>query len=431
MNRCLAALMALLLLAAAARAENGREYFVAPDGDDNNPGTIEEPKRCPIEAAKLLQPGDSLVFRGGEYRARANRTYSLAPYRDGEPDAPITFRNHEDEHVTLDLSGSSWGLSNNGYSYIIFDGFEITGDVRNGMKLAAGSGRRTEDGELVYGRHVTVRNCEVHGAASANIFAIGTEYLTIENCHLHSSQRSHGLYIQRGCHNVVVRNVTSENNHGNSGMQLNASKGGVRNALVERNILRNNAQGFSLMGNKNSIFRHNILYNNGYPGPRGGSNREIILWTPDDTTCRQNIFENNTVVNTQPEGHRVTRLVIMKSETRNTTFRNNIFYIARQRPTFAIEADSLAGHLIESNCFYGGPMATPVGDLDELAEQTTTLARDNIFADPGFVDVENGDLRLREDSPCVGASTDGGDLGAIPRNRDVHIGCRLPWRDGE
>ncbi|MDC3011001.1 Ig-like domain-containing protein [Synechococcus sp. AH-736-G21] len=44
-------------------------YFVAPYGDDNNPGTIEEPfKTISWGAQKLSRPGDTLNIRGGTYR---------------------------------------------------------------------------------------------------------------------------------------------------------------------------------------------------------------------------------------------------------------------------------------------------------------------------------------------------------------------------
>ncbi|MFO7899379.1 MAG: right-handed parallel beta-helix repeat-containing protein [Planctomycetota bacterium] len=421
---CVVALAAALCLPLAS----ARDIHVAPDGDDGNPGTLERPMKSPVKAAKLLKAGDSLVFRKGEYQVRANGTYGLAPYADGTPDKPITFRNHNNEHVKLDLRGSDWGLTNNGYSYIVFDGLDITNRTHYGMKLSAASGRRTKDGKFIHGHHVTVRNCEVHHTGGECIFSARTEHLTVENCHLHHSGRSHGLYLQVGCHNAVIRNVTSEHNHGNSGTQLNAAKGGIKNALVERCLLRHNAQGWSLMGNKNCVFRHNILYNDGYAGPRGSGYREIILWTYGDTTCEGNIFENNTIVNLIPEGHKLGRLVHMKSKTARVTFRNNIFYVARKKPVFIIDDDSRDRHLFEHNCFFGGPMVQGVGDLADLARGTTTVARGNIREDPMFVDAQKGDLRLKEGSPCIGASTDGGDIGALPHGKEIRIGCKLPWK---
>ena len=234
MVKRVACLVVVAFVAWCGSGAAARDYYVSPTGDDGNPGTLAKPLKGPVNAAKLLKAGDTLYFRGGEYKVRANRTYGLAPYTDGAKDKPITFKNHNNEHVKLDLRGSDWGLTNNGYSYIVFDGFEITNQTHYGMKLSAASGRRTKDKKHVYGRHIIIRNCEVHHTAGECIFANRTENLTVENCHLHHSGRSHGLYMQVGCHNAVIRNVTSEHNSGNSGTQLNAAAGGIKNALVER-----------------------------------------------------------------------------------------------------------------------------------------------------------------------------------------------------
>jgi hypothetical protein len=419
-------------LLAACVAASARDYYVAPDGDDKNPGTIERPMKDPVRAARKLRAGDALVFRAGRYPCRANRTYGLAPHADGEPDRPITFRSHKNEHVKLDLRGSDWGLTNNGYSYIVFDGLDITNLTHYGMKLSAASGRRTQDGKHVYGHHVTVRNCEVHHTGGECIFACLTEHLTIENCHLHHSGRSHGLYLQVGCHHARIRNVTSEHNHGNSGIQLNAAGGGIDDVTVERCLLRYNAQGLSLMSIRGCTFRHNILYNNGYDGPRGSGYREIILWTYGDkkVVCENSRFENNTIANTIPPGHKLGRLVHIKSGTRNITFRNNIFYVPK-KPAFIIEADSREGLVFEHNCIAAGEDVRHVATLAKLAEATAVKARGTLHNDPLFVDVEKGNLALQKDSPCIGAGAKGEDLGALPADKPLQIGCKLPWRKAD
>ena len=420
--------LALCVLPALAR-----DYYVAPDGDDDSPGTLEQPMKSPVTAARLLKASDSLVFRAGDYNVRANRTYGLAPYADGTAEKPITFRNHNNEHVKLDLRGSDWGLTNNGYSYIVFDGLDITNRTHYGMKISAASGRRAKSGAFVYGHHVTVRNCDVHHTGGECIFSCGTEYLTIENCHLHHSTRSHGLYLQVGCHNAVVRNVTSEHNHGNSGTQLNAAGGGIKNALVERCLLRYNAQGWSLMGVQNSTFRNNILFNNGYNGPRGSGYREIILWTYGNskngrkgTLCENSLFENNTIVNLVPKGHKLGRLVQIKSGSRNITFRNNIFYV-RGKVVFDIAANAGGGHVFQNNCLFGGAMVRGAASLEEFAKAKQLKAHGTVAKDPLLVDVEAGNLGLKPDSPCLKAGTKGTDIGAVPSGDPIQIGCKLPW----
>ncbi len=415
------------------------EYFVAVDGDDNHPGTLQEPWRDPVRAAERLGPGDTLYFRAGRYRCRTGRVVGLAPSRDGEEGRPITFKNYQNEHVIIDVAETAWGLTNNGFDWIVFDGFEVTGRGRNNMKIANHHGQAKQGA----GRHVTIRNCEIHGARSANVFAIRTPFLTIENCHIHSSERSHGIYLQVGCHNAVVRHVTSENNAGNSGMQLNAAGGGITNALVEANWLQGNAHGFSLMGVVDSVFRGNVLLNNGVQGPRGSGNREIILWTYDEdgepgVRCENNLFEHNTLVHTMPPGHTVRCLVESKAGTRGTVFRNNVF-VVRQRPVFALE--SFEGFVFEHNLLYtmnGAAHVLGAGDLAAFAQANALRETGTLEADPGFRDMAAGDVRLAANSPGIGAGIaahdadlpDGKapDIGARPHGESTQIGSRLPWR---
>jgi hypothetical protein len=304
------------------------------------------------------------------------------------------------------------------------------------MKISTGSGGKN-------GHHITVRNCEVHHSDGECIFAQATPNITIENCHLHHSARSHGLYMQVGCHNAVVRYLTSENNFGNSGTQLNAAGGGLKNALVEFCLLRNNAQGWSLMGAQNCTFRHCILFNDGYEGPRESGRREIILWTYAEgskpgTICEGNTFENNTIVNLVPATHKLNNLVQSKSGTKNTTWRNNIFYV-RDKPIFTL--DDFAGNVFQNNCFFvvgSAPQVAGAGALADFAKAHDLKADANLTADPLFTDVEKGDFSLKDGSPCIdaGVKTEATvpvagksrDIGALERGQKVRIGCDLPWK---
>lgn len=424
-----------------------QDYYVAADGDDANPGTLAKPLKDPVRAAAKLMPGDTLYFRAGTYKCRKSAIVGLASVRSGKVGMPITFKNYKNEHVLIDCTGSDWGFTPDGYSHIVIDGFEIVNPTHYGMKISAGSRGRG------CGSHITIRNCEVHNTGGECIFSARTPYLVIENCHLHHSRRSHGLYLQVGCHNAVVRNVTSENNHGNSGMQLNAATGGIKNALVERCLLRNNAQGFSLMGIQNCTFRRNIVMNDGYQGPRGAGYREIILWTYTEkrasepaTICENSLFENNTVVNLLLENHKLNHLVHIKSKSRGITFRNNIFHV-RGKPVFTIESDSRQGHVFQNNCVHSTAAievnAPDLGStaLLDFARRLGLTASGNIASDPMFVNVEKGDLRLKDGSPCIdsgirvpdskGRVTAGApDMGALEHGGEVQIGCKLPWRRG-
>ncbi|MCD6304122.1 MAG: right-handed parallel beta-helix repeat-containing protein [Planctomycetes bacterium] len=83
--------------AAAPGRDAGRKIYVAPGGNDANPGTAEEPLHTIAAAARRLQPGDTCILRGGSYR-QAVSLKGLA----GRPGRPITFRAEAGERAVLD-----------------------------------------------------------------------------------------------------------------------------------------------------------------------------------------------------------------------------------------------------------------------------------------------------------------------------------------
>ncbi|APU14717.1 MULTISPECIES: right-handed parallel beta-helix repeat-containing protein [Actinoalloteichus] len=71
---------------------------VAPDGDDANPGTIDEPLRGIQRAVDLAEPGDVIALRGGTYALSTN----IQILHSGEPDAPITLTAYQGERAVID-----------------------------------------------------------------------------------------------------------------------------------------------------------------------------------------------------------------------------------------------------------------------------------------------------------------------------------------
>ncbi len=72
-------------------ASSGTTYYVAPDGDDANPGTREAPWQHPGVAVRRLQPGDTLVLLPGTYILSDYERDILRP-PSGTPEGWITIR---------------------------------------------------------------------------------------------------------------------------------------------------------------------------------------------------------------------------------------------------------------------------------------------------------------------------------------------------
>jgi hypothetical protein len=74
----------------------GATYYVAPNGNNQNPGTREKPFATIQCAAELMKPGDTCMVRAGSYPE------TVRPARSGKPGAPIVFRNWPGERPRVE-----------------------------------------------------------------------------------------------------------------------------------------------------------------------------------------------------------------------------------------------------------------------------------------------------------------------------------------
>jgi hypothetical protein len=215
-------------------------YFVAPNGNDSNPGTFAKPFKTFYKALINVKPGDTIYARGGTY-TKDNSTvysvggvttntgyetellndgkyhvvqrcfiplctfagaYSYAAYSvaSGTSGLPITIRNYPDELPILDCTGfTNFSYANDltypipkavniqAHSFFTIDGFESVGGIFN---LAATATR------LSANHDITIQNCNIHdvtcdggdnvGLIRIDRSAIGGPYnILIQNNKLH------------------------------------------------------------------------------------------------------------------------------------------------------------------------------------------------------------------------------------------------------
>jgi len=86
----------LILFCSAAIA---KEYYVAQNGDDRNPGSLDKPFATIQKAAKKLKAGDTCYIRGGHYHESIK-----LDRKHGKNKKAIIFKNFENEQVILDGS---------------------------------------------------------------------------------------------------------------------------------------------------------------------------------------------------------------------------------------------------------------------------------------------------------------------------------------
>ncbi len=164
-------------------------YFLSPNGDDKNSGTIDKPFKTINRALTILKAGDILNIRGGEYPIGVKISIS------GTREKPITFQAYRDEKVSFVGSygdNKIYDLNKNHSkdsfivigSWLIFRNFE----VKNGSNGVYIKGRAS---------HNRFERLSMHdNYYSGLVLTDGAEYNTIINCDSYNNfdSNSHGQH---------------------------------------------------------------------------------------------------------------------------------------------------------------------------------------------------------------------------------------------
>ncbi|MCM8527392.1 MAG: right-handed parallel beta-helix repeat-containing protein [Lentisphaeraceae bacterium] len=217
----LKALFITLLLISAVHAET---YFMAPDGSDQNSGTIEKPFSTITKAQSIVKPGDTVFLRGGIYKidnSHINREHKIWKYvfemsKSGEAGKPIIYSAYKNEKPVFDFQNlEPEGMRITAFyvtaSWLHFKGLTVTG-----LKASKADHTQSECFE---------------NNGSNNIY----ELLTMRH------NQAIGIYHLRGSNNLFLNCDAYENHDYTSGDKL----GG-------------NVDGFGAhpkKGSKNNIFR--------------------------------------------------------------------------------------------------------------------------------------------------------------------------------
>jgi len=130
----------LLLVVCQLSAVFANTYYVAPDGNDNNPGTRTEPFATIQKAQEAIKPGDTVYLRGGTYHlteaqiAHTEKIYACVTYLDksGQAGKYLNYFAYPGEKPVFeyaavkpqDLRVAAFYVTG---SYIHLKGFEVTG----------------------------------------------------------------------------------------------------------------------------------------------------------------------------------------------------------------------------------------------------------------------------------------------------------------
>jgi hypothetical protein len=201
------------LAALLASCAGARQLYVAPHGDDSNPGTKDEPFLTIGRADAAAAPGYTIHVAPGEYKVSAPSAGSagINTLRSGTPSARLKFISDVKWGAKIIVSGTGSAWRSMG-SYVDIEGFDIRGTGRHGI--------------LADGANLTIANNFIHdltvsggctgsgGAAidtnggAGNVLIKGNVVRNIGSSMIGKCNTVQGIYIANP-KNTVVNNIVS------------------------------------------------------------------------------------------------------------------------------------------------------------------------------------------------------------------------------
>jgi hypothetical protein len=386
--------------------EAGGTYYVAPDGSDSNPGTIDRPWRTITKATRTVEPGDVVYVRGGVY----NELVSID--RSGTPTQLIRFVAYPGETPVIDGNmelGTGGALLRMWGDYVEFEGFEVCNSAYMGVVLA--------------GTHNRLSRCNVHDITSSGVIING-DYGVVEDSEvwwtcldyhygqsddwgsgLSAARHPTGAVIRRNhVHDVWGECVSSfeaedtliEDNSIHNCMSVHLYLSDTTGALVQRNYAYWDSGSLMTEGFRNGLMlgderynppsRNNTVINNVVVGAR-----IPFYWWPNASNdgMPNTLVANNTFANAGPSGRGT--VLINGPHASSSRFVNNII----------VQEDSLPV-LAALDC---SPCPEFRHNLWNKTPPSKAWSDDSVVADPQFEGSGSGAerLRLQASSPAIDA----------------------------
>ncbi|MEZ4620968.1 MAG: right-handed parallel beta-helix repeat-containing protein [Caldilineaceae bacterium] len=399
----------------ASAVSSGKIYYVAPNGDDNNPGTLAAPLGTLQTAIDLVKPGDTVYARAGTYREKiAIRTAGTAtlpihvlaykeerPIIDGAyelpptPDAGWTNCADEEDEESCYHYGPLVVIQS---QYLTFAGFDIA--------QSAGRGLLVRDSN-----HIAIRNNRIHENRYAAVKMVGVSDILFEGNDVwqNGNFAPYDRPPQSPTWPVTINaddadHITYRYNriYNNWGEGLSTGRLNAHHIRVENNLIFDNYSAqLYIHRSANVTVARNFIYctndptywRSGKPSPGIAVNNEaqfdektdlivtdadvvnnvvvgcgwnFAIWTTGGS--RRLTIAHNTFVNavSNPGAARTTiAIALLRGDHHNIKFTNNIIY--QQDSTIAFVADD-PELTLSHNLWSQRPPATAAGDGDIIGD---------------------------------------------------------------
>lgn len=383
-----------------------KTYYVAPTGNDSNPGTETSPWRTIQKAADTLVAGDTVYVRRGTYKER------IAPKNSGtDANHRITYASYPGETATIDGRGISVpdyvGLFHmEGKKYITVSRFKVVSSRYYGINadsssnitiqgnivsktVSSGIGVWTCTNVIVDGNDVS-KACS--GGQQEGISVAQTNKFEVKNNHVHDILEKEGICLKDGSSygKVYANNVERTSD---DGIYVDAWERRTHHIDVYGNIVHDvaedDASGIGVASEEGGLLENiriynNIIYRNPYVGIEvsdwgEGPSRpmrkiEIVnntLWRNGTTwgggiTCQNPDLQSGAII-------------------RNNVCSENYYFQIAVLASLYNKAVKVDHNLL--NSFMG--------------EDGEVRGTDYVEADPLLVNPEKGDFHLDTASPAI------------------------------
>ena len=459
-------------------------FYVAPEGNDNNPGTLAAPWRTIQKAAVTATPGSTVYARQGIYNELVSVQVS------GSQEAGyITFRNYPGETPVLDGSGlpispeGSAAFSIVDRGYIIVQGFEIRNYRTSGKDLVPmgisirgsafhiqirdnrihhietnypGSEGGDAHGIAVYGTSATdaIRDLVIDGNELFSLKLGSSEALVlngnvtgfqITRNRVHDSNNiaidligfegtAPDPAVDQARDGVVSENtVYNIDSYGNPAYGTERSADGIyvdggRNIVIERNTVFAADIGIEIAsehaGRATSaiIVRNNLVYRNLVAGLAMGGYDTQRGSTENCQVLNNTFYQNDTLATGSGE-------LMLQYNTRENVIKNNIFNAGGQNVFLSNPFAQNSNNVLDYNLYYSpggsedGTWEWKTASYDTFNSYRTHTGNDlhSQFANPLFLNTGGLNFHLGSGSPAIDRGETLPDVGALDIDNQPRI----------
>lgn len=407
----------LTALTTSAASASGTTYYVAPNGNDSNPGTEANPWLTIQRAADTLQAGDTVYIKAGTYNEQ------VIVKNSGNANNWITFTSYPGGTVIIDGSGldlGGWGalFQINDKSYVKVSGLQIENSF-GGVPGPAGI-------LVIDSYNIIIENNSTYNTSSSgigvwrssNVVVDGNdiqqavnggsqECLTISganNFEVKNNTVHNGVGLYRGGEGIDIKQASSYgkvyDNHvydlpGEVGLYIDAYSSKYPNHLHDIEVYNNvvtTPEGIALGAEQGGHIENIKVYNNIV---YGSSSYGIVVtsWIGENEGTKRNVEIVNNTVYGCGWGDWGGGIRVETEKVENIIINNNII---SQNDGWQLSVKSGArNHVSANNNLIDGFL----NGYEEVH------GNNHLEGNPRFVNSARGDFHLMSDSPAIDAGT--------------------------